>query len=99
MSHRIKFLNNARSDMSCIEDHLSQYYPSTARKFFEKLEKKISNLEENPYMYPAYEDDPFFRKMVIDDNLLFYSVNDELSLVSMHRIINSKRDVNAEIER
>ena len=48
MSHRIKFLDNARSDMSYIEDHLSQYYPSTARKFFEKLEKKISNLEEKP---------------------------------------------------
>jgi len=97
MSHRIKFLDNAKSDMSCIEEHLSQYYPNTARKFFEKMEKKISNLEENHYMYPAYEADPFFRKIAIENYLLFYSVDDELSLVSIHRIIHSKRDISADM--
>ena len=97
MSHQVKFLDKAKSDMSCIEEHLSQYYPSTARKFFEKMEKKISNLEENPYMYPAYEADPFFRKIAIEKYLLFYSVDDELSLVPIHRIIHSKRDISADM--
>ena len=46
-----------------------------------------------PYMYPANEEDPLFRRMIIDDYLLFYSVDDEQKLVIIHHVFHSKRDI------
>ena len=44
-------------------------------------------------MYPAYDADPFFRKMIIDDYLLFYSVDEKRILIIVHRIFHSKRNI------
>ena len=97
MSFRVKFLESAESDMDCIEEYLSQYYPSTARNFFEQMKEKALLLEDNPYLCPAYEDDPFFRRAVINDYLMFYSVDEKRNYVIIHRIIHSKRNISTEI--
>ena len=97
MSFKITFLEEAEQDMDDIEEYLSQYYESTVRNFFVKLKKKVFMLEETPYMYPAYEEDPFFRRMVVGDYLLFYSVDEARSLVVIHRIFHSSRSVNQQI--
>ena len=97
MSFKAKFLENAESDLSCIEDYLSQYYASSFREFFNKLKEKVLLLERMPYMCPVYEDDRFFRRMIINDYLLFYSVDEKRNLVIVHRIIHSKRDISSQI--
>lgn len=97
MSYKTRFIDEAKVDLDYIEEYLSQFYPSTALKFFEQMEKQVAHLEENPYMYPAYEDNPFFRKMVIDEYLLFYNVDDERSLIIIYLVIHSKRDISTEL--
>jgi len=97
MSYRVTLLIEAERDIIEIEEYLSQFYPSTVRNFFEKLRKQVFNLEDMLYMYPEYENDQFFRRMVIDDYLLFYSVDDERQLVVIHRIFHSKRDISRQI--
>ena len=97
MSYRVVFLDAAKTDSDCIEDYLSQFYPNTADKFIAHLEKTVSNIEAMPYMYPAYDDFPFFRMAIVDDYLLFYSVDDDLNIVYIHRIIHSKRDISNKI--
>ena len=97
MSYRAVFLDMAKADSGCIEEYLSQFYPSTADNFITHLEKTVSNIEAMPYMYPVYDDFPFFRMAIIDDYLLFYSVDDDLNLVSIHRIIHSKRNISNKI--
>ena len=93
MSFSILFMPDADRDMDDIEDYLSQFYASTVRNFFAKLKRQTTSLETMPYMYPAYDADTYFRRMVIDDHLLFYSVNEKRNLVVIHRIFHSKRDV------
>ena len=97
MSYRVTFLDAAKLDMDDIEEYLSQFYPSTARNFFTTMKDKVLNLEVFPFMYPEYEYDQFFRKMVIDDYLLFYSVDESHYLVVIHRIFHSKRDISQQI--
>jgi len=97
MSYNVRFLDDAKNDLVLIEEALIQYYPSTARNFFELLKEKILLIEEFPYMYPAYEYDSFFRKMVLANYLLFYSVDDKQSQVIVHRVIHSKKDINYEM--
>ena len=97
MSYRVTFLDTAKLDMDDIEEYLSQFYPSTASNFFTMLKDKVLNLEDFLFMYPEYEYDPYFRKMIIDDYLLFYCVDESRYLVVIHRMFHSKRDVSQQL--
>ena len=97
MSYHVVFMQEAELDLNDIEDYLSQFYSATARSFFEKLIKKVSLLETMPYMCSQYDADPFFRRMVIGDYLLFYSVEEERALVVVHRIFHSARDISRQV--
>jgi addiction module RelE/StbE family toxin len=97
MNYRVAFLPEAERDLDNIEEYMSKFYSNTARNFFLQLKKQAASLETMPYMYPAYDADPFFRRMVIDDYLLFYSVDDKRQIVIIHRIFHSKRDINLQI--
>ena len=94
MSYRPVYTDDARQDMADIAEYLSQFYPSTARNFSDEMKKKVRLLKDNQYMYPVYEDDPYFRRMVINDYLFFYNVNEDRHLIIIHRIIHSSRDIN-----
>ena len=93
MSFRVVFLEEAEMDMDNIEEYLSQFYASTVRNFFIKLKEQVFRLEDTPYMCQTYEEDPFFRKMVVGDYVLFYSVNEVRNLVLIHRIFHHSRNV------
>ena len=93
MKFQVTFHDKAGIDMDEIEKYLYQFYPSTARNFFKKMKKQVIQLEDMPYVYPAYEKDPYFRRMVLGEYLLFYSVNESRNLVIVHRIFHHSRDI------
>ena len=97
MSFRVVFLEEAETDLDAIEEYLSQFYASTVRGFFAKLKKQVFMLEDTPYMCPPYEEDPFFRRMVVGDYLLFYSVDESRSLVPIHRIFHHSRNISRQL--
>ena len=97
MSYRVVFKTEAERDMNDIEEYLSQFYASTVRNFFLQLEKQVKALETMPFMYPTYQEDPFFRKMIVNDYLLFYSVDEKRQLAIIHRIFHSSRDISRQI--
>jgi plasmid stabilization system protein ParE len=65
MPYKIVFLSLAKDDKLKIKLFLSRFYPSTPEKFITGLKNRISALRDNPYMYPVYEHNPTYRKMVI----------------------------------
>ncbi len=50
MSYEIEYLPVAEQDLEDIADYLSQFYPSTLRKFMNRLEKHLSSLQDMPYI-------------------------------------------------
>jgi len=97
MSYRAVFTPSADQDMDDIEQYLSQFYTSTVKNFFLALEDKVSMLENMPYSCPEYEKDPYFRRMVINDYLLFYSVDEAQELIIIHRIFHNKRNISQQM--
>jgi plasmid stabilization system protein ParE len=97
MSCRVVFLPQAEQDMDDIEAYLSRFYAGTVLHFFLQPEDKVDGLANMPFMCPAYEDDPYFRRMVVDDYLLFYSIDEKRRLVVVHRIFHAKRDISRRI--
>ena len=81
----------AKSDLNDIVEYLSRFYPSSALNQYDKIIEKIKNLEQFPLMYEEYKSavSSFnYRKMVVDNYLVFYVVLDET--VEIHAIINAK---------
>lgn len=97
MSYRITFLPTADCDMGDIEEYLAQFDLSSVLSFFLKMEKQVLMLEDTPYLCPAYDEDPFFRWMVVEDYLLFYSVDEKRHFVIIHRVFHASKDVRREM--
>ena len=87
MTYKIKYLPLAVQDLNDIARYLSGFYPKTASLVLKEMRDKITKLSDNPKMCEIYPLDPVYRKMVIDQYLVFYRVNDEIKTVEVHRVL------------
>jgi plasmid stabilization system protein ParE len=58
----------------------------------------LEGLKTMPYMCPAYEQLPLFRKMVVANYLVFYTIDDENKLIEIHRILPGSWDVEKHLQ-
>jgi len=89
----ILYLPSAIDDSLEIEDYLNLHSPTAADTFIDDLEERGTALTKHPYMYPVYEDDSFFRRMIFGDYVAFYSVDEKRNLIIIHRIFHHSRDI------
>jgi len=99
MKYRLKYMEDTLSDRDQIKSYLSQFYPGTAKKFFNTLKNKIARLKIYPYSCPAYEDDTDYRMLVVGDYLVFYMVDDDTKIVEIHRILHGSRNINTALSQ
>ena len=78
MTYKIKYLPLAVQDLNDIARYLSGFYPKTASRVLKELREKITKLGDTPKMCEIYRLDPAYRRMVVDQYLVFYRVNDEI---------------------
>lgn len=93
MSYEILYLPLAEDDLMQIDLYLSQYYDNTAARVFVQLEKQIAALQTVPNRYEVYPENPFYRRMVSGDYLVFYHVNEQRKAVEIHRILRGAYDI------
>ena len=79
MTYKIKYLPLAVQDLNDIARYLSGFYPKTASRVLKEMREKITKLSDTPKMCEIYPLDPVYRKMVIDQYLVFYQVNDQIT--------------------
>ena len=93
MAYEIRLLDLAERDLNEICLYFSQFYPGTAGKFLDTLEKDFDYLALNPKMYPKYEYNTEYRKMGTGNYLVFYKIDEENSRVNVYRILHEKRNI------
>ena len=93
MKNRPKLLKLAERDLDEILEYKSLFYPGTAGRFIEDFEDVLDNITTFPFMYPVYENNPRYRRVVINEYLLFYRVLDDKQSVRVYRILHGKRDI------
>ena len=87
MMYKIKYLPLAVQDLNEIARYLSGFYPKTASRVLKELREKITKLGDPPKMCEVYRLDPAYRRLVVDQYLVFYRVNDENKIVEIHRVL------------
>ena len=73
--------------MNDIARYLSGFYPQTARRVLKEMREKITKLGDTPRMCEVYALDPTYRKLVADQYLVFYHVNENVKVVEIHRVL------------
>ena len=95
MAYEVRLLNLAEKDLEEICQYLSGFYPGTPGKFLDVLEKDLGYLSLNPKMYPKYEYNNDYRKMLTDNYLVFYKADEENNQINVCRILHEKRNISA----
>jgi len=93
LKFKASFSPHAKEDKIEIKDYLSQFYPTTPRRFTTALKKYVSNLKENPYMYPVYSENPNYRRMVVDNYIVLYKISEEVKEIKISRILRASWDL------
>ena len=93
MAYDVVFLDRAKQDISDMIDTLIDDYPDAAVRKYEKIIDAAKRLQDNPYLYEEYRFRKSYRRIVIEDYLVFYQVDDEKRVVKIYRILYYRRNV------
>ena len=90
--YKIEYIATFYSDVASMTAYLEEY-PSKARRIFEKLDHILQSLIALPKMFPVYDAASQFRRIVIEDYLVFYKLTEAERLIEVHRILCARMDI------
>lgn len=90
--YTIIFRKLALRDLAAIKEHLDSFSEKAYSKFIDKLEKQIDHLEDMPLMYEEYRANSKYRRMVIDNYVGFYTVNQKTKEIRFYRILHGAQN-------
>lgn len=99
MSYQIVLLPVARQDLMEQATYISQTLcnPSAAERLANQIERSLERISLFPYSNPVYHPlKPLaheYRNAVVENYLVFYWVDEERKLVTVARVIYSRRDL------
>ena len=92
--YNIDYTPIAKDELKEIIRYLSQFYPSTPVKFKKEMNKCLSVLESNPYLYKVYLNNPEYRQAPVSSYVVFYKISEENpKTVKIYRILHSARNI------
>jgi plasmid stabilization system protein ParE len=98
VEYKLEYLPSAASDILEIEAYLYEFSPSAADSFTDEIIKQTETLTKYPLMYKVYEEDDYFRSMLLSFGYrLFYHVINETKTIKIHRILHGMRDIKKEL--
>ena len=99
MPFRIKRLKSFGKSALDADSQLYALSPKAADRYFEDYNRKINLIEENPYIFQVFEDDPYFRSApLVYGYRLFYHVDDQDKAVILHRVIHGAMDLTKQLK-
>lgn len=85
--YKIRILQSADKDLDNMLEVLSEYSPNAALKKYDSIMSGIEKLKEFPLICEVYSHRKVYRRMVVDDYLVFYKVNEKQRTVNIYRIL------------
>ena len=92
--YNVEYLPLADADIIEAEIYLYKLSPAAVDKLTEAIDEKIRNILDYPLMYPTYPYDERFRFVVLPyEYILFYRVNEDSKILTIHRLLHGMRDI------
>ena len=96
--YRIEFTTRAKHDMLETHNYISNNLkePGIADKLLDKIEATIQTLDTMPLRHAIEQDEQLqqrnLRKIIVDNYLVFYTVNEVTKTVFIVRVLYGRRD-------
>jgi plasmid stabilization system protein ParE len=97
-NYKIAVSEPAENDLRDIVRYISAQLsaPITAPKMMDTIEEVITGLSDIPKKYPLLSDDRLkamgYRKLLVKNYIVFFSVDDNSNIVDVERILYARRD-------
>ncbi|MCL2808355.1 MAG: type II toxin-antitoxin system RelE/ParE family toxin [Coriobacteriia bacterium] len=92
MKYRLRYLKLAQSDLQEIADFNRRFSEKYQTEILSKIEQACSGLKDSPENLPDYRLAPSFKRLIVNDYLVFFKVDGTTHVVSIYRILHAKRD-------
>ncbi|MCL2188654.1 MAG: type II toxin-antitoxin system RelE/ParE family toxin [Defluviitaleaceae bacterium] len=92
MKFNINYLPSFARDLHKIAKALEPY-PNKAARLLKEMDEKLLLLEDTPMMCPIFYDRPKYRKMILEDHVLFYTVDEGAYAVRVHHILYARSNI------
>ena len=93
MNYRVRYLKLAQNDLSGIIEFNKRFSLKYQQAVINNIRQHCADLARNPEIARVYEANPKYRRMAVDDYLIFYQVDKENLLVSIYRILHGRRNI------
>ncbi|MDR0908129.1 MAG: type II toxin-antitoxin system RelE/ParE family toxin [Spirochaetaceae bacterium] len=103
MDYKLKYLPEFTNDMNEINDYISINLenPSAAFKLTALVKEKCEHLKEMPRAHHLYQTpvplEHEYRILSVNNYSVFYTVDDDNALISIHRILYNRQDFGGSI--
>jgi len=96
-TYEIVFTDTAKEELEEIYEYISEHLleVGAANRLMDKIEQSILRLEQNPYSCVEVHIKPhnnIYRKLVIDNYIALYEVEETYKQVVIYRVLYGKRD-------
>ena len=91
--YTVGFLSIAYEDLAAAIGNISQMSNDAAISFVDDLDRQTAYLKKMPKMYPLDEHHPPYRRMVLRDFLIFYTVDEQKYQVEICRILPARMEL------
>lgn len=96
-TYEIVFTDTAKEELEEIYEYISEHLleVGAANKLMDKIEQSILRLEQNPYSCVEVHikrHNNVYRKLVIDNYIALYEVEETYKQVVIYRVVYGKRD-------
>jgi len=99
MLYRIKKLKSFDKSAFDADSQLYALSPKAADRYFEDYNRKVDLISENPHIFQAFEDDPYFRSApLVYGYRLFYHIDESNNAVILHRVIHGAMDLAKQLQ-
>jgi len=104
MMYEVNITGQARLDMKGIYEYIADTLmePLIAEKQYTRIEMAVYSLEHMPERFRQYEKEPWrsrnLRIMPVDNYIVFYTVDNETRVVTVIRIMYSRRNTEKELD-
>ena len=98
--YKVTVLSSARQEMHDIAKYIRTEFdnPTAAKRIMKKFKEASARLKQQPYSCPVHlSEKPLeyeYRKLIVDNYIMFYQIDENKKLVTISRVIYSRRDYN-----
>ncbi len=99
MAYKLVVALSFENDFDETLDYISNklYSPLSAQNLLNKTEKIISNINDNPFLYPKCRNESPAQKgyhyAIVNNYLLFYSVDENTEQINILRFLYGRRSI------